>query len=109
MCNQCTERLLSAYEFICKVEKAEKDIELFLNEQTIEILDDEQNTITTKIEEIEASDTETQDLEILEDEFETIKQEYDENDTSSHFLAQAIIEIDDNSINEDKLAVYLHL
>lgn len=74
ICQECTERLLNAYDFICSVEKAELDIENYFKtdkqhhpEEVIDQLDEEDVKI-------DATDIDVEDIEILEEEFQ-IEQE----------------------------------
>ncbi|XP_065354782.1 zinc finger protein OZF-like [Calliphora vicina] len=69
LCQECTERLLQAYDFICSVEKAEIDIENYLkdhNRQSVEELERLDDDVK-----IDVTDIEIQDIEILDEEFQT--------------------------------------
>lgn len=74
ICQECTERLLNAYDFINSVQKAELDIEIYLKREkelySVEVIRqlDEEGV------EIDATDVDIEDIEILEDEFQ-IEQE----------------------------------
>lgn len=74
LCQECTERLLNAYEFICSVEKAELDIENYLRaekDQFDRLSPLKEGEEEVKEETIESTEIDVQDIEILDDEFQT--------------------------------------
>lgn len=68
MCQECTERLLNAYDFICSVEKAEIDIENFLRID-VHQLEEETEHLDPDVK-IDVNDIEIQDIEVLDEEFQ---------------------------------------
>ncbi|XP_037813430.1 zinc finger protein 658B-like [Lucilia sericata] len=99
LCQECTERLLHAYEFICSVERAEISIENYLkgdNNQSVEELkpEDEDNKI-------DATDIDIQDIEILDEEFQT---DHEQRSTDIEVFstevvsAESVVDIFDSNI-----------
>uniref|UniRef100_A0A1B0AVI0 Protein krueppel n=1 Tax=Glossina palpalis gambiensis TaxID=67801 RepID=A0A1B0AVI0_9MUSC len=90
LCEQCTTRLLGAYELICAVEKAEVEIDLLLQQEQVHCEDtdvrENNNYVLGDDGEVENNEEEeTQDLEILDDEFQL-----DQEETQEVFYMQEI-------------------
>ncbi|KAM7364191.1 uncharacterized protein ACRADG_000785 [Cochliomyia hominivorax] len=74
LCQECTERLLNAYDFICSVERAEIEINNYLkayNQQS-----DELETLEEEEVKVDAIDIDVQDIEILDEEFQIEQEEF---------------------------------
>lgn len=89
LCQECTERLLNAYEFICSVEKAELDIENYLKaekgqlEKLVPLSEEEEGVEEEeelKEEIVESTEIDVQDIEILDEEFQTEQEQLIEDE-----------------------------
>lgn len=101
LCQECTERLLSAYDFVCAVEKAEVEIETYLKLKNktceqIHQIEEEDDVFV----EIDAIDIDVQDIEVLDEEFQ-IEPDQTLSNKDVEIVIEEEISIDENPVTSN--------